>query len=293
MTSIVNLMPYPAVIGSKAGDGQITILRQIPKSSNPAKVVTHAVESGTILGVPTVRVTYGAPVNLPEPQNGVAYIVFPAVAEAQEEISRKTVRTIVQSTDLTATIASVVGEFLGSCRSDLIGMDTNRAIRNKEGAIIGSPAFVRFSEPEKSEAAQKQESTSVTAQSTTSQSAAATTVGSEVTSSFVNLTPHDVDIIEVVDEQVKKKMVIPRSGTIVRVAAETIPADDVDSLPSVHIKYGKVIDMPPSKAGVTYVASMLIGQALQGQRNDIVSPDPDTLVREGSKILGVQRLIRY
>jgi hypothetical protein len=289
-------MPYDAVIASKASDGEITILRKIPKSDKPAKVLTNAVESGTILGVPTVRMTYGAPLNLPEPQDNVKNIVLPIVAQAEEEASRKRDIKIVQKINETIPLSdklkALIGGYLGSSfRNDLIGMDTNRAIRNKENAIVGSPAFVLFSTTETAEtSAPKQTDRTATAVAGNEKAEEA----AEVTQSFVNLTPHAIDIAEIVEGQLKKKMVIPPSGTVTRLDAETIPSGDIEGIPAVRIRYGKVSQMPASKAGVTYIVSMLIGQALQGIRDDLVSPDMGTVQYDpDKKIFGVLRLIRY
>lgn len=77
---IINLTPH--AIGLATEDGVVTI----PASGTVARVavsVSPAGEIETDYGrVPLVRLTYGDPVGLPDPQDGVVYIVSKVVADA-------------------------------------------------------------------------------------------------------------------------------------------------------------------------------------------------------------------
>lgn len=103
---IINLTPH--AIGLAVGDEVVTI----PASGTVARVsvtVSPAGEIETDYGrVPLVRLTYGDPVGLPEPEDGVVYVVSKVVADALPD------------------------------RHDLVYPDTSpeSAIRNEAGQIV-------------------------------------------------------------------------------------------------------------------------------------------------------------
>lgn len=104
----VNLTPHAVVI--IAGPNQHTIA----PSGQLARVSVTSVSDGEIDGIPISRTEYGEITGLPDPQDGVIYIVGALVG------------------------ARVTG------REDVLGPDTNKAIRDEAGQIIGVPGLVRF-----------------------------------------------------------------------------------------------------------------------------------------------------
>jgi hypothetical protein len=84
MQRIVNLTPHPLVVAVPENPddiGTMEALVEIP-SSGIARCETTEVEVGTFADMPIVVTTFGAVVNLPEPQDGVAYVVSSITAQA-------------------------------------------------------------------------------------------------------------------------------------------------------------------------------------------------------------------
>lgn len=106
---LVNLTPHDVIIRLPGGD------RVIPASGTVARVTTSHVPAGTIDGVPVYTQTYGQIEGLPEPRDGVIYIVSAIVLEAAKKLGR----------------------------TDVVAPDTARAIRNEAGQIVAVPGLVK------------------------------------------------------------------------------------------------------------------------------------------------------
>lgn len=107
---LTNLTPHAInVIGA---NGNTTIA----PSGTVARVSAKNVPDGEVNGIPVSRIEYGEIVDLPEPQDGVFYIVSMLVGSAAKSLGR----------------------------TDLVGPDSGRAIRNEAGQIVGVPGLVRF-----------------------------------------------------------------------------------------------------------------------------------------------------
>ena len=106
---LVNLTPHDIVIRLSDGD------RVIPASGTVARVSTSQVPAGTIDGIPVSAQTFGQIEGLPEPQEGVTFIVSAIVLAAAKSIGR----------------------------TDVVAPDTARAIRNDAGQIVAVPGLVR------------------------------------------------------------------------------------------------------------------------------------------------------
>ena len=72
--SIINLTPH--TINIILPDGKV----DIPASGTVARVSSHVEEVGVIDGIPVVRTVYGFVEDLPDPQDGVIYVVSGLVA---------------------------------------------------------------------------------------------------------------------------------------------------------------------------------------------------------------------
>ena len=98
---------------------------------------------------------------------------------------------------------------------------------------------------------------------------------------IINLTPHAVNII---NEEGEIALAIPSTG-MARCAVQSETVGDVDGIPVNKTSYGEVNGLPDPSEGTMYVVSMLVAQALKGERDDLVYPGE--LVRdEGGNIVG-------
>lgn len=101
---------------------------------------------------------------------------------------------------------------------------------------------------------------------------------------FVNLTPHDV----VLCPEPQSKIVIPKSGTVARVATRKTKVSEIaiedKKIPVYEIQYGNIEGLPEPQPGVIYIVSLLVLQAVRGSRSDVVAPDtsPDSAIRDNS-----------
>lgn len=109
--NLINLTPHAVVIMDPE---TLQHIRTIEPCGAVARVSAQTVEDGTIDGLQVVRTAYGGVEGLPAPEPGVAYIVSAMVG------------------------TRVIG------RDDVYGPDSNRAIRDVAGRILGVPGLVRF-----------------------------------------------------------------------------------------------------------------------------------------------------
>ena len=87
---------------------------------------------------------------------------------------------------------------------------------------------------------------------------------------FINLTPHDINII---DNIVTGKVVrtIPVSGIVARVSQQAMAAGGVDGMPLVILRAGTVQDLPKPKVGTYYIVSRAVQEACP-DRHDLLVP---------------------
>lgn len=106
---LINLTPHDIIIRLPDGD------RVIPASGTVARVATSYEHVGDVDGIPVSAQTFGQIEGLPEPRNGVVYVVSAIVLAAAKELGR----------------------------TDVVAPDTARAIRNEAGQIVAVPGLVR------------------------------------------------------------------------------------------------------------------------------------------------------
>ena len=96
--TILNLTPHDLTILAKDGveksgptlvadAASAVVLRTIPRSGQVARVSVSHVDAEPIDGIPTQATTYGQVVDLPEPADGVFYVVSGLVKSAATERS--------------------------------------------------------------------------------------------------------------------------------------------------------------------------------------------------------------
>ena len=106
---LVNLTPHDITIRLEDGD------RIIPASGTVARVTTSQVPAGTVDGIPVSAQTFGQIEGLPDPQDGVVFVVSAIVLAAAKEAGR----------------------------TDVVAPDTARAIRDDAGRIVAVPGLVK------------------------------------------------------------------------------------------------------------------------------------------------------
>lgn len=100
---------------------------------------------------------------------------------------------------------------------------------------------------------------------------------------FVNLTPHDINIIT--SDGV---VTIQKSGNVARCAQSRQDVGVVNGISISTTKFGDVQDLPDSRTDVLFIVSALVRGAVPN-RKDVLSPG--TLVRDdGGNVIGCQGL---
>ena len=99
---------------------------------------------------------------------------------------------------------------------------------------------------------------------------------------FINLTPHDINIVDNMTSRVVRT--IPVSGIVARVCQQETAAGDIDGIPLVILKAGTVQDLPKPKVGTYYIVSRAVQEACPDRHDLIVpthmvkSPDRRTII---------------
>lgn len=73
----INLTPHDLHVHGLDGE-----VRTLPRSGVVARVATSSVDAGAVGGIPTVLTTVGEVTDLPDPEEGVVYVVSGMVASA-------------------------------------------------------------------------------------------------------------------------------------------------------------------------------------------------------------------
>lgn len=108
---IVNLTPHEV----KIVDGGNNVVAVFP-SDGVARACQHDVPAGEIESIPVVKTEFGEVLGLPEPAEGIVYIVSRITVEAAQAQGRSTDDLLV----------------------------TSGAVRDSQGRIIGCRAFARL-----------------------------------------------------------------------------------------------------------------------------------------------------
>jgi len=104
---------------------------------------------------------------------------------------------------------------------------------------------------------------------------------------IINLTPHDVHVIE----SLKGSTIIVRSGKVARVSQRNITVGFLNqTLPVIKAEFGQVEGLPEKKEGTAYVVSRLVAQA-SPSRDDLYIPAELVRDEEGN-IVGCRSLER-
>lgn len=74
---IVNLTPHDINFVNAAGEAVLTV----PSSGTLARVSSRTIVTGSVAGIPVTETEFGSVEGLPEPQDGIIYIVSALVAQ--------------------------------------------------------------------------------------------------------------------------------------------------------------------------------------------------------------------
>lgn len=108
---------------------------------------------------------------------------------------------------------------------------------------------------------------------------------------YKNLTPHDIVIF-----RGEEKVVIPKSGEVLRLGEAVVDKGLSDEGDLVVGKSFFVESLPPQIEGVNYLISIIMLPYLPQNRGDFLAPDTgnDSCVRDNEgKIVGVRRFISH
>jgi len=108
----------------------------------------------------------------------------------------------------------------------------------------------------------------------------------------VNLTPHDVNIVNEAGEIIAS---FPKSGIVARVATTKQVVGEIDGIPIKAVKYGAIENLPEPDGESMFIVSMVVASAASA-RDDLICPDtaPDATVRDkNGQITGVRNFARY
>jgi len=110
VAEVVNLTPHAISLANEAGE----IIATFPPSGEVARLTTDSVEVGSLLGAPIKKTVYGEVSGVPDPQEGVVYLVSALVAQATK-------------------------------REDVVAPDTGpSAVRNADGQVVAVRGFITF-----------------------------------------------------------------------------------------------------------------------------------------------------
>lgn len=102
---------------------------------------------------------------------------------------------------------------------------------------------------------------------------------------FINLTPHDVNIV---DGDGEEGRTIPATGKVARVEMTTKKVGEVGDVPITTTVTGEVVGLPSPNDNEMYIVSRVVASALP-ERKDLVFPDQ--IVRdEDGRVIGCKSL---
>jgi hypothetical protein len=110
-----------------------------------------------------------------------------------------------------------------------------------------------------------------------------------MTATIINKTPHPVTLVDNQDKVVKTFPACPKEE-LIRLSAKTVPAKELDGIPTSRTEFGSAIGLPDFEEGVYYIVSQLVKSA-KADRNDLLVPAE--VVRDSNgQIIGCKSLGR-
>lgn len=105
MKKILNLTPHDINIV----DGEGNILMVLPGTENPARAMQAEKSLGAINGIPVIGMEFGAPENLPTPEDGVWLLVSKTTADAALKSGRTVADLLLTGKTVRDTSNRIIG----------------------------------------------------------------------------------------------------------------------------------------------------------------------------------------
>lgn len=105
---------------------------------------------------------------------------------------------------------------------------------------------------------------------------------------FINLTPHDVVLVDLNTKEVKRTF--KASGELARVTTSTEIVDNIDGIDITVTKFSEVYGLPEPQDGLIYIVSLAVAQRVTG-RSDVLVPNGSVRDEQG-RIIGCTSLAR-
>lgn len=113
---------------------------------------------------------------------------------------------------------------------------------------------------------------------------------------IINLTPHSIIIpgCSPPHGDAPADWTLPPSGLIARAETKSTPADPIDGIPTSHLEYGALVDVPDPRDGVYLVVSAICVMAARAQGrsvDDLLVPG-DQIRDSAGRVIGCRSLAR-
>ncbi len=106
---------------------------------------------------------------------------------------------------------------------------------------------------------------------------------------IINKTPHPVNLVDSVGKVLRTFPACPKED-LIRLKAETVPAGELDGVPTSRTEFGEPQGLPNFTEDVYYIVSQLVKTALT-DRSDLLVPAEELRDKDG-QIIGSQSLGR-
>ena len=106
---------------------------------------------------------------------------------------------------------------------------------------------------------------------------------------IINKTPHPIHILDADGAVVRTFPACPKDE-LIRLTAETVFLETLDSIPTSRTEFGEATDLPDSAEDVYYVVSQLVKSA-KADRSDLLVP-AEVARDENGQIIGCRSLGR-
>ena len=105
---------------------------------------------------------------------------------------------------------------------------------------------------------------------------------------FVNLTPHDVVIVDFETREIKRTF--KASGNLARVTTSTEVVGNIDGIDITETRFSEVYGLPEPQDNKIFIVSLAVAQRAIG-RNDVLVPNGSVRDEQG-RIIGCTSLAR-
>ena len=105
---------------------------------------------------------------------------------------------------------------------------------------------------------------------------------------IINKTPHPVNLVDASGEVHRTFPACPKEE-LIRLSANTVPAGELDGVPTSRTEFGEPTGLPEAEEGVYYIVSQLVKSAIG--RDDLLVP-AEVVRDENGQISGCRSLGR-